>query len=209
MPALGTERDIPAWVQQGEAREDRKIEEAEEAAENGKAGRGAREKKVVKYTDNTTSSSSDGEDSDSGDDSASRPPAKRGRPGSAPAASASSEKMGRGRGRARGRPPGRGQGRGRGRSPGRGRGAVTPKAAAERAVVQEAPVEDEIDDICCMSCGRADSDESMVLCDGCENARHTFCCEPPLPGVPEDDWFCGVCAASPPDFRPGAAQSPE
>ena len=55
---------------------------------------------------------------------------------------------------------------------------------------------EESDDIKCMTCKRADRDEMMVLCDGCENARHTFCCKPKLAVVPEDDWYCGACAAS-------------
>ncbi len=220
VPPLGSEPDIPGWVQQGESAEDRKIDEAEEAEENGKTGRGAREKKAVKYTYSDAdfdkllaSSSSEGEDSDSGTDGAARP-AKRAR--ASPSAPTTSGQVSRGRGRPRGsgRPRGRPRGSGRGRGRGRGR-AIQPAATAAQQADQsghEAPIENPqdasmaintqaIDDISCMTCGRADSDESMVLCDGCENARHTFCCTPPLPGVPEDDWFCGVCAASPPDFR--------
>ena len=66
---------------------------------------------------------------------------------------------------------------------------------------EEEDEEEAEEEITCMTCGRADADESMVLCDGCENARHTFCCKPKLAAVPEDDWFCGVCTASPPEFR--------
>eukprot|EP01047_Picozoa_sp_COSAG01_P012414 COSAG01_NODE_559_length_15469_cov_11.071308_13_plen_508_part_00 len=54
------------------------------------------------------------------------------------------------------------------------------------------------DELNCLTCGRSDADESLVLCDGygCGNCRHTFCCDPPLAEVPLDKWYCGVCEAS-------------
>ena len=52
------------------------------------------------------------------------------------------------------------------------------------------------DDLRCDRCKRPDNEDEMVLCDGCDNARHTFCCEPRLLGVPAGDWFCGRCHAS-------------
>lgn len=70
-------------------------------------------------------------------------------------------------------------------------------SSAAAASVREPVAEPESDDITCMTCGRADRGQLLVLCDGCENARHTFCCSPGLGAVPEDDWFCGFCAGSP------------
>ena len=54
----------------------------------------------------------------------------------------------------------------------------------------------DVDDLRCDRCKRPDNEDEMVLCDGCDNARHTFCCEPRLLGVPAGDWFCGRCHAS-------------
>ena len=51
-----------------------------------------------------------------------------------------------------------------------------------------------------MVCEKLENEKGL-LCDGCENARHTFCCKPKLAKVPEDDWYCGACAASPPEFK--------
>ena len=51
-----------------------------------------------------------------------------------------------------------------------------------------------LEDTVCMCCGRGDAEELMLLCEGCDNARHTFCCEPQLDSVPEHDWFCGACS---------------
>merc|ERR1719319_1561179 len=33
----------------------------------------------------------------------------------------------------------------------------------------------------------------MLLCDGCDNGYHTFCCSPPIEEIPEGDWFCIKC----------------
>lgn len=48
----------------------------------------------------------------------------------------------------------------------------------------------------CLVCDSTEQGESMILCDGCENAKHTFCCSPKLERVPEGDWYCGECPAS-------------
>lgn len=33
----------------------------------------------------------------------------------------------------------------------------------------------------------------MLLCDACDAGWHTFCLDPPLPGVPDGDWLCPPC----------------
>jgi hypothetical protein len=75
--------------------------------------------------------------------------------------------------------------------------AVVEQAAAASAAD---PADVDPDDICCMTCGKSNEDELLVLCDGCENGRHTFCCDPPLDRVPEGDWYCGACQGPPIDL---------
>ena len=35
----------------------------------------------------------------------------------------------------------------------------------------------------------------MLICDGCDFSYHTFCLNPPLDKIPEEDWLCHVCVA--------------
>lgn len=57
------------------------------------------------------------------------------------------------------------------------------------------PQQSEFDDVACMTCSRGDSEDLLLLCEGCDNACHTFCCEPPLDGIPDSDWFCRTCSS--------------
>lgn len=47
----------------------------------------------------------------------------------------------------------------------------------------------------CHTCQRGDSEESMLLCDGCDDSYHTFCLVPPLSEIPKGDWRCPKCLA--------------
>lgn len=47
----------------------------------------------------------------------------------------------------------------------------------------------------CLNCSRGDSEETMLLCDGCDDSYHTFCLVPPLLEVPKGDWRCPKCVA--------------
>ncbi|XP_025835612.1 lysine-specific demethylase lid isoform X1 [Agrilus planipennis] len=47
----------------------------------------------------------------------------------------------------------------------------------------------------CHNCGRGDVEESMLLCDGCDDSYHTFCLMPPLAEIPKGDWRCPKCVA--------------
>ncbi|XP_044751184.1 lysine-specific demethylase lid [Coccinella septempunctata] len=47
----------------------------------------------------------------------------------------------------------------------------------------------------CHNCSRGDSEEFMLLCDGCDDSYHTFCLMPPLSDVPKGDWRCPKCVA--------------
>ncbi len=33
----------------------------------------------------------------------------------------------------------------------------------------------------------------MILCDGCDDAYHLMCLNPPLNEIPEGDWYCAIC----------------
>uniref|UniRef100_T1IT35 [histone H3]-trimethyl-L-lysine(4) demethylase n=1 Tax=Strigamia maritima TaxID=126957 RepID=T1IT35_STRMM len=54
---------------------------------------------------------------------------------------------------------------------------------------------DPIDQIVCHKCTRGDAEESMLLCDGCDDSYHTFCLVPPLNDIPKGDWRCPRCIA--------------
>jgi len=55
-------------------------------------------------------------------------------------------------------------------------------------------LEDDIeDDFVCSVCGSGHDEDLLLLCDGCNGARHTYCCSPPLLQVPEGDFICPDC----------------
>ncbi|KAG9015030.1 hypothetical protein FRB94_007102 [Tulasnella sp. JGI-2019a] len=45
----------------------------------------------------------------------------------------------------------------------------------------------------CEVCHSGDRGTHMLLCDGCDKGYHTFCLDPPLPGIPKGQWFCHIC----------------
>ncbi|XP_017041263.1 lysine-specific demethylase lid [Drosophila ficusphila] len=45
----------------------------------------------------------------------------------------------------------------------------------------------------CHICNRGDVEESMLLCDGCDDSYHTFCLLPPLTSIPKGEWLCPRC----------------
>ncbi|BDA41022.1 probable PHD and RING finger domain-containing protein 1 at N-terminal half [Coccomyxa sp. Obi] len=51
--------------------------------------------------------------------------------------------------------------------------------------------EDPMDEVFCIECGAGDDESHLLLCDGCDNACHTYCAN--LPGIPEQAWFCAAC----------------
>lgn len=46
---------------------------------------------------------------------------------------------------------------------------------------------------CCATCGTNDNEESIILCDICDKEYHIHCLVPPLPTVPEGNWYCAQC----------------
>lgn len=56
--------------------------------------------------------------------------------------------------------------------------------------------EDLLADSACMVCGNGESEECILLCDGCDDGYHTFCLVPPLTAVPKGEWRCPKCIAA-------------
>ncbi|KAL8614742.1 hypothetical protein ACOMHN_055300 [Nucella lapillus] len=68
----------------------------------------------------------------------------------------------------------------------------------------------QVDKYHCGVCTRGDGEEYMLLCDGCDDAFHTYCLIPPLTEIPKGDWRCPCCvkqACSKPAEMYGFAQS--
>jgi hypothetical protein len=60
-----------------------------------------------------------------------------------------------------------------------------------------------MDSIACTACRRRDDEDSLVLCDGCDDAWHIFCMMPKRDEVPSGDWFCHLCLAAAATRRAG------
>ncbi|CAL4994852.1 unnamed protein product [Urochloa decumbens] len=52
---------------------------------------------------------------------------------------------------------------------------------------------DLYDDVVCDTCGSSDHGDELLLCDGCDRGRHTFCARPIVAKVPNGPWFCPDC----------------
>lgn len=52
-----------------------------------------------------------------------------------------------------------------------------------------------MDEVFCIGCHQGKDEDLLLLCDidGCNNGRHTYCCDPPLDEVPEGEWRCPKC----------------
>jgi len=66
-----------------------------------------------------------------------------------------------------------------------------------------------LEETLCEVCGSGEDEATMLLCDGCDAARHMACCVPPLREVPPGDWFCPACAAASEEEEDEASASDE
>jgi len=57
-------------------------------------------------------------------------------------------------------------------------------------------IEKTADQYFCEVCERGDNDELMLLCDGCDDAYHTYCLRPALADIPPGDWRCPRCISA-------------
>jgi hypothetical protein len=70
----------------------------------------------------------------------------------------------------------------------------------------------------CKTCRLADREDVLLLCDGCDDAYHTYCLSPQLPAVPQGEWleidtcmidcvrFCPICQED--DEQPSSSPEP-
>ena len=52
-------------------------------------------------------------------------------------------------------------------------------------------------DVRCAVCKKGDDEDSMLLCDKCNDGYHMGCLKPVLVSLPVDDWFCPNCHVDP------------
>ncbi|PWA90946.1 bromodomain-containing protein [Artemisia annua] len=57
-----------------------------------------------------------------------------------------------------------------------------------------APWEDGV----CKVCGMDKNDDNVLLCDKCDSEYHTYCLNPPLPRIPDGNWYCPSCMSCQP-----------
>lgn len=52
-----------------------------------------------------------------------------------------------------------------------------------------------MDDVVCKHCKKGDDEDRLLLCEECNAAQHTYCCNPPLTDVPESKLFFSFFSA--------------
>lgn len=75
-------------------------------------------------------------------------------------------------------------------------GSNKPKPNSQKKKTDPNNDEDLLADSACMVCGNGESEECILLCDGCDDGYHTFCLVPPLTSVPKGEWRCPKCIAA-------------
>ncbi|XP_054741421.1 lysine-specific demethylase lid [Anastrepha obliqua] len=71
-------------------------------------------------------------------------------------------------------------------------GTTSTNPTAQKKVLDPQLVDPLLKYICHI-CNRGDVEESMLLCDGCDDSYHTFCLLPPLSSIPKGEWLCPRC----------------
>ncbi|EDV31945.1 uncharacterized protein Dana_GF14289 [Drosophila ananassae] len=74
-----------------------------------------------------------------------------------------------------------------------GSGGPTRGASQKKGSEQPPLIVDPLMKYICHICNRGDVEESMLLCDGCDDSYHTFCLLPPLTSIPKGEWLCPRC----------------
>jgi hypothetical protein len=64
----------------------------------------------------------------------------------------------------------------------------------QRAVFENREFIDWLESVHCVVCNGSEAEDLLLLCDGCDQACHTYCVG--LDAVPDDAWFCSQCEAS-------------
>ncbi|KAL3677194.1 hypothetical protein R1sor_027142 [Riccia sorocarpa] len=68
-------------------------------------------------------------------------------------------------------------------------------ATEDKPPGSDKPVKAPWEDDSCQVCGIDDDHDNVLLCDGCDAEYHIYCLTPPLPEVPDGNWFCNSCVA--------------
>ncbi len=78
----------------------------------------------------------------------------------------------------------------------KGSGIVVADANAEDLYAEDIADDAEaaLGAMLCERCMSGQFEDVLLLCDSCNLAYHTHCLEPPLPAVPEGNWYCDDCA---------------
>ena len=66
------------------------------------------------------------------------------------------------------------------------------RASYEDAEEEEVP-SPSILNVACEICFTDENEHLLLLCDGCDDAYHTYCLQPRLDCIPENEWFCPNC----------------
>lgn len=65
----------------------------------------------------------------------------------------------------------------------------------------------------CRNCQTNHVKDRLLLCDRCDAPYHSFCLDPPLAEIPQDEWYCPVCRSdpsfSPDQFRKKIVRAPD
>ncbi|RLM95695.1 hypothetical protein BBO99_00002155 [Phytophthora kernoviae] len=73
---------------------------------------------------------------------------------------------------------------------------VEESAEEEDEQAEEQDEDEDAEQTVCEVCKVSENENKVILCDGCDAEFHIYCLNPPLPEIPEGDWWCPKCSAS-------------